>query len=451
MKKPIILGLLAVFGILSFVFGPLLTEGTTAPVTTIPETTITLNPVSTGFNYTDLNDLIDQIYAEVRANIYADIYAELSQMISEDLYEDIYAAVLSRFDDLVADGSIPVEIKEFQESIDAVVALANQSVFGITTYLGTTGQSLGSGVVYRFDETTNTYYLITNEHVVDGGDNFKIVFADESEVVATLLGVDTEADIAILSFSGVGLLQTIVVSPLAADDATIKGQVALAVGNPRGYNFYGSVTMGIVSGIDRDVDNDPFVMYLQHDASINSGNSGGPLYNLDGEVIGINVSKYVSDDIEGMGFAIPISLVKRIIERVEANNISQSTIKARLMVSWLDVAKLVDANNDVAVSTLVINPLRTLTNVKIQLPSGVKNGLLVQSIPSSGTLSNSGVAVGDLLVKIGDYTISDWYSLYEHLYANYEAGDSIVVWYYQFNADGLNYNATLRSTTVTLK
>ncbi|MCK7487194.1 MAG: PDZ domain-containing protein [Bacillus subtilis] len=121
------------------------------------------------------------------------------------------------------------------------------------------------------------------------------------------------------------------------------------------------------------------------------------------------------------------------------------------MVSWLDVAKLVDANNDVSVSTLVINPLRTLTNVKIKLPSGVKNGLLVQSIPSSGTLSNSGVAVGDLLVKIGDYTISDWYSLYEHLYANYEAGDSIVVWYYQFNADGLNYNATLRSTTVTLK
>jgi serine protease Do len=451
MKKTIILASLAVFGILSFVFGPLLTEGTTTPVTTIPDTTITLDTSSTGFSYTDLNDLIDQIYAEVRAEIYDDIYAELSQMISEDLYEEIYAAVLAQFDDLVAGGTIPVVLNQFQDSIDDVVTLADQSVFGVSTYLGTVGQSLGSGVVYRYDQTANLYYLITNQHVVDEGDNFRIVFADESEVEATLLGVDTEADIAILSFSGVGLTQTIAVSPLAQNDATVKGDIVLAVGNPRGYNFFGSVTMGIVSGINRDVDYDPFVMYIQHDASINSGNSGGPLYNLDGEVVGINVSKYVSDDIEGMGFAIPISLVKRIIERIEANNIPQSTIKARLQTSWLDVSTLVDANNDVAVARLEVNPLTTLTNIKIKLPSGIKNGLLVESMEVAGTMWNSGVAVGDLIVKIGDYTITDANGLFEHLYANYEAGDSIVVWYYQFSVSGLNYNPTLRSTTVTLK
>lgn len=451
MKKTLILASLAVFGILSFVFGPLLTEGTTVPVTTIPETTITLDTSSTGFSYADLDDLIDQIYAEVRAEIYDDIYAELSQMISDDLYEEIYAAVIAQFDELVAGGSIPVVMNQFQDSIDAVVALANQSVFGVTTYLGTEGQSLGSGVVYRYDQAANQYYLITNQHVVDEGDNFRIVFSDESEVEATLLGVDTEADIAILRFSGVGLNQTIAVSPLAQDDATVKGDVVLAVGNPRGYNFYGSVTMGIVSGIDRDVDYDPFVLYIQHDASINSGNSGGPLYNLDGEVVGINVSKYVSDDIEGMGFAIPISLVKRIIERIEANNLPQSTIKARLMASWLDVSTLVDTNNDVAVARLEVNPLTTLTNIKVKLPSGIRNGLLVESMEVAGTLWNSGVAVGDLLIKIGDYTITDTYGLYEHLYANYEAGDTIVVWYYQFSVSGLNYNPTLRSATVTLK
>jgi serine protease Do len=451
MKKTFILVSLAAFGVLSFVFGPLLTNGTTAPVTTIPDTTITINTSNTGFSYTDLNDLIDQIYAEVRAEIYDDIYAELSQMISEDLYEEIYAAVLTQFDDLVASGTIPVVLNQFQDSIDAVVALANQSVFGVSTYLGTVGQSLGSGVVYRFDATTNTYFLITNQHVVDEGDNFKIIFSDESEVTATLLGVDTEADIAILSFSGVGLTQTILVSPLAADEATVKGDVVLAVGNPRGYNFYGSVTMGIVSGINRNVDYDPFVMYIQHDASINSGNSGGPLYNLEGEVVGINVSKYVSDDIEGMGFAIPIALVKRIIERVEANTIPQSTIKARLQISWLDVSTLVDQNNDVAVARLEVNPLTTLTNIKIKLPTGIQNGLLVETMEVAGTMSNSGVAVGDLIVRIGNDTIVDSASFYQLLYANYEAGDSIVVWYYQFNVSGLNYNPTLRSTTVTLK
>jgi S1-C subfamily serine protease len=152
-----------------------------------------------------------------------------------------------------------------------------------------------------------------------------------------------------------------------------------------------------------------------------------------------------------MGFAIPIALVKRIIERVEANTIPQSTIKARLQISWLDVSTLVDQNNDVAVARLEVNPLTTLTNIKIKLPTGIQNGLLVETMEVAGTMSNSGVAVGDLIVRIGNDTIVDSASFYQLLYANYEAGDSIVVWYYQFNVSGLNYNPTLRSTTVTLK
>lgn len=450
MKKTILLLFAAVVGILAFALAPMLSSAT-IPTTTYPVTTTTIDTTTSGFSYDDLDDLIDQIYAEVRAEIYDEIYAELSAMIGEDLYEDIYAAVVERFDELVAAGTIPVVLNDFQDQLDAVVALSEQSVFGVTTYLGDVGQSLGSGVVYRYDEPTDTYYFITNHHVVEDGDNFRIVFSDESDVVATLLGVDVEADIAILSFSGADTDKTILVSPLAADDSTKPGEIILAVGNPRGYNFYGSVTMGVVSGVNRDVDNDPFVLYVQHDASINSGNSGGPIYNLQGEVVGINVSKYVSDDIEGMGFAIPIALVKRIIERIEANDLAEQTIKPRLQATWLDVSTVVDANNDVFLSSLEVNPLTTLTNVTIDLPSGVSVGLLIKTMEVSGTLYDAGIAPGDLLLKVGDYQITDWHALYLHLYANYESGDTVTIWYYQFNAGNLNYNPTLRSATITFQ
>jgi serine protease Do len=447
MKKTFLILVVAVFGILSFALAPNLAFGT-SPATTIPVTTTTIDSTTPGFSYTDLNDLIDQIYAELRAQIYAQIYAELSQMIGDDLYEDIYAAVIARFDELVDAGTIPVVINQFQDQINAVVARADKSVFGISTYLGSVGKSLGSGVVYRYDQTADVYYLITNQHVVDGGDNYRIVFADESWVEATLLGVDVEADIAILSFSGAATEIDIVVSPLASDNAAKPGQIVLAVGNPRGYSFYGSVTMGVVSGIKRDVDNDPFVLYVQHDASINSGNSGGPIYNLDGEVVGINVSKYVSNDIEGMGFSIPIALVKRIIERVEAGNLSQQTIKPRLQASWLDVSGAVDSNNEVLLSSLDVDPLTKLTNVKIKLPTGVTKGLLIRTLEVSGTLYDGGITVGDLIVKVGDHEISTWYDLYVYLYANFESGNNVTIWYYDFNAGSLNYDPILKSTTI---
>lgn len=447
MKKSILILAVAIFGILSFVLAPKVAFGT-SPSTTIPVTTTNIDSTTPGLSYTDLNDLIDQIYAELRAQIYADIYAELSQMIGEDLYEDIYAAVIARFDELVDAGTIPVVINQFQDQINAVVARADRSVFGISTYLGTVGKSLGSGVVYRHDEVADVYYLITNEHVVSGGDNYRIVFADESWVEATLLGVDVEADIAILSFNGAATDKTIEVSPLASDDAAKPGQIVLAVGNPRGYSFYGSVTMGVISGIKRDVDNDPFVLYVQHDASINSGNSGGPIYNLDGEVVGINVSKYVSSDIEGMGFSIPIALVKRIVDRVEAGTLAQRTIKPRLQASWLDVSETVDSNNEVLLASLDVDPLTKLTNVKIKLPTGVATGLLVRTMEVSGTLYDAGITIGDLIVKVGDHDITTWYDLYVHLYANYESGDSVTIWYYDFNPGNLNYNPTLRSATI---
>jgi serine protease Do len=292
---------------------------TTTVVTTVPETTTYTGQVDEGskiYVYDSYDDLVSQIYQDVYDEIYQSIYDSVSSMLTEQLYEEIYQQVTSNITSILSEEDINVYIQDFQNQIYAVADIVKTSVIGISSYEGTTGLALGSGVVYFYNPTTNTYFFITNNHVVVGGDNFKVVFADSSSVVATLLGVDENIDIAILSFSGAGLEQNITVSQLGSSTNLASGTVVLAAGNPKGYDFYGSLTMGIIAGVNRDVEGDGVVGYIQHDASINSGNSGGPLYTLDGKVIGINVSKYSSTDIEGMGFAIPIDLVKTVIQTI---------------------------------------------------------------------------------------------------------------------------------------
>lgn len=289
-----------------------LTWATTTPETTTATTSEELKK----YVYYNLQDLIDQMYADIAAQIYADLYAELSETLLEDLDQTIYDAVLAQVQAKIDEGTIVVPLDDFQDSINEVVTLASASVIGVTTYVGQDAEALGSGVIYRYDEVADRYYLITNEHVVEGGDNYKVVFEDDTAVTATLVGADASVDIAILWFSGAGLDRQLLVSPLGDSDTVTKGDIVLAVGHPRGFDFYGSVPMGIVSGLDREVGTES-VRYIQHDASINSGNSGGPIYNLQGEVIGINVSKYASTEIEGMGFAIPINTALAVVRSID--------------------------------------------------------------------------------------------------------------------------------------
>ncbi|MFA5035887.1 MAG: trypsin-like peptidase domain-containing protein [Candidatus Izemoplasmatales bacterium] len=305
-------------------------ETTTISTETTATTTVTTTTVDESiktYQYTDFDDLVNQIYADVYAQIYAELYAEYSETIFIDpeqlelnIYEEIYAQVEAQLWAQIETGNITVVMDDFLDQLLNVADITNHSVIGVSTFNNSEGISLGSGVIYYFDELHNIYYLITNHHVVDGGNNFKVVFADGTEVTATLLGADEDIDIAILSFEGDELDQDIVVSILGNSDVLTQGTIVLASGNPRGYNFFGSMTMGIVAGVNRIID-DNTNPYIQHDAAINSGNSGGPLYNLCGEVVGINVSKYAITDIEGMGFAIPINLVKTVIEAYAPNTI----------------------------------------------------------------------------------------------------------------------------------
>lgn len=405
--------------------------------TTVPETTIPTSSSSV-YQYENNEDLINQIYEDIYDDVYQELYASYLEDIRADVYAEIYASIAAKFDTFLAQSSVSIPLDEMQEKIYSVSELASQSVVGVTAYVGEEGTSLGSAVIYDYDELSNTYYIITNEHVIDEGDNFKVVFKDRSNVSATLLGYDKDVDIAVLSFSGVNLNQNILVSPLGSSDSLTKGSIVLAAGNPRGYDFYGTFTMGIVAGIDRTTDWDLVVPYIQHDASINSGNSGGPLYNLEGEVIGINVAKFATDEIEGMGFAIPIDMVKDVVNSIRMLEGSFDDISSNVSLNWVDVNP-----NDYAIES-------TLESVRLYLPNGVMRGLLVNHLIEDGVLDTSGLVLGDLIVKVNDYQINLLYGMYEYLNQNYQSGESVTLWYYQLNKSTLTFSSTLQSKVIIL-
>lgn len=282
-------------------------------------TNTTEENVERTYTYNSYQDLVDQIEEEIYQDVYEDVYQDvyqdvvssLDQAAYDAMYADIETSLFARFEE------VALVNDETQNDVYEVVDIASQSVVGVEAYLST-GNALGSAVVYEYNELEDLFYAITNYHVVTNdqyeinqGDYYKIRFEDESTVDAELVKFDEEADIAIMSFSAANI--TNIVPAVLGSSATLdKGQIIIAAGHPQGFNFFNSITFGVVAGLDREVDGET-ITFIQHDAAINSGNSGGPIFNLQGEVVGINVLKYAHEEIEGMGFSIPIDLVIDII------------------------------------------------------------------------------------------------------------------------------------------
>ena len=181
---------------------------------------------------------------------------------------------------------------------------------------------LGSGVIINQD-----YCVLTNAHVVEGADQIKVTLPDGREFEARVAGKDPALDIAVLNLQGLNG-QSLPTAPLGDSDKLRLGQIVLAMGNPYGSEEHlnspqPTITMGIVSALDRTFpSSDPRRVYgslIQTDAAINRGNSGGPLLNLDGEVVGINVAIFsTSAGSQGIGFAIPVNDVKKRIRRLQS-------------------------------------------------------------------------------------------------------------------------------------
>ncbi|MBQ2651016.1 MAG: trypsin-like peptidase domain-containing protein [Clostridia bacterium] len=191
---------------------------------------------------------------------------------------------------------------------------ASRSVVGIVTesYSSFSSGSTGTGIIMD-----SRGYIITNNHVIDGGDNITVVLSDGTNYPAYLIGADAQTDIAVLKVETQNALPA---ATFGSSDDLRLGEPAIVIGNPGGLDLQGTVTAGIISATERRITIDNNIMTLiQTDASINPGNSGGPLLNKYGQVVGVTSNKISADGFEGLGFAIPMTTVKPIVEELIEN------------------------------------------------------------------------------------------------------------------------------------
>lgn len=203
-------------------------------------------------------------------------------------------------------------------TVPEIVKKAKPSVVGIISEFPDGTKCTGTGII--ISESGN---IVTNAHVIQNvcendtmrAESVKAVLSDESEYSAEIIGADTPSDLAVIKIDADDV--QLFPAELGDSDSLVEGETAVAIGNPLGLELYGSTTCGIISALGRTITVSGYEMTLiQTDAAINPGNSGGPLLNCRGEVVGINSSKIISDNAEGLGFAIPISDAKPIIERL---------------------------------------------------------------------------------------------------------------------------------------
>lgn len=215
--------------------------------------------------------------------------------------------------------SVNNSIADIAESVGpSVVSIKNNKL--ITTWAGEFNQEgLGSGVIFKVDD--QKVYIISNAHVVEGATTLTVTFLGNSKVPANIVGYDTITDIAVVAVDKADIPADIVgqIKPaiLGDNDKLRVGDLAVAIGTPIDEAYENTVTVGVVSALDREISlTDQKLNLIQTDAAINPGNSGGALVGPTGEVVGINTIKLVDSEIEGMGFAIPINDVKPIVEEL---------------------------------------------------------------------------------------------------------------------------------------
>lgn len=266
------------------------------------------------------------------------------------------------------------------------------SVVTVKNYVRNQLYSTGSGFVFRIDDKYG--YILTNYHVISGGNEVSIVFTNNKDEKVTIVGYDEYSDIAVLAVDKSLVLSTAQIG--SSNDMRI-GDTTFAVGTPVDSSVYSwSVTRGILSGKDRMVQVDNYVMsVLQTDTAINSGNSGGPLCNSNGEVIGITNMKLASSQIEGMGFAIPIEdAVKNAETIISGKKISRP---------YLGIS-IYDSNS-------------YFNNT---------SGVYVESVEKNGAADKAGIKSGDKILKINGVEIANT-SYFRYQLYKYNIGDKIKI------------------------
>lgn len=298
-----------------------------------------------------------------------------------------------------------------KSSLGPSISKVYDSVVMVESYKGEEEYSTGTGFVYKTDDKYG--YVITNQHVVSGCDKVILILSNDEEIEAKILGGDEYLDLAVMRIDKNKVLQ---VASIGNSEEMNIGDSIFTVGSPMGYDYRGTVTSGILSGKDRMVSvsvsnssNSDWVMkVLQIDAAINPGNSGGPLVNINGEVIGVNSMKLVEDEIEGMGFAIPIEIAMAHVEELEKGK------KIEWPMLGISMANVTDES--------------LLYRNRIQVDSSIKYGVVVVEISQGSGASKSDLKAGDVIIKLNGETVEDSAYLRYELYKN-KPGDTIEITY----------------------
>lgn len=302
-----------------------------------------------------------------------------------------------------------------EEAMPAVVAVASTAVyqtpdFGFGWFFGGGSQSYevpssGSGIIIGENDTE--LLIVTNNHVVQDTVSLKITFVDDTAVDAAVKGTDPDTDLAVISVPLDQIPQEtkekIAVARLGDSDGLKVGQGVIAIGNALGYGQ--SVTVGYVSALNREIktsDGNTRVL-LQTDAAINPGNSGGALLNMKGEVIGINAAKYSSTEVEGIGYAIPVSSVQDILDEL-MNRKTRSEV-AEEKRGYLGIQG-------------------TTVDEDAAAAFGMPKGVYVYKILKDGAAADSQLREKDIITKLDGMTVKSMQEL-QKLLKGYESGETI--------------------------
>lgn len=285
----------------------------------------------------------------------------------------------------------------------------------------------GSGVIYK--KEGDLAYIVTNNHVVTGSNQLEVTLADGTDVEGTLVGTDIWTDLAVVTMDA-SAADTVV--EFGDSSALRAGQPVIAIGNPLGLEFAGSVTTGVVSGLERivpvDVNEDGQPDFqseaIQTDAAINPGNSGGALLDATGKLIGINSAKISTETVEGIGLAIPIDIAVPIIEQLEANGEVQ---RPTMGVTTVDLASIPSAYYE----------------TEIGLPADVTTGAVVQRVLPNSAASQAGLRPLDVITQVDGQPVENSGDLRQHLFTEKRVGDRMEVTFYR---DGQQQQVTLSLT-----
>ena len=318
-----------------------------------------------------------------------------------------------------------------EKASPSIVGIAVKYVYSDIWFGQHEGNGQGSGIIYRSDG-----YIITNNHVIEAamegdsknkiskGSSIKVILPNHMDEPydAVVIGRDSKTDIAVLKID----LTDLPAADFGDSDKLKVGELAVAIGNPAGLEFMGSVTVGYISGLNRSItfDDGKSMKLIQTDAAINPGNSGGALLNASGQVIGVNSAKIYSGGYEGIGFAIPSNIAREVADSL----IESGYVKGRPQIG-------------------VTIDLRF--SEEIAKMNGVPYGVLVLDVSPLSAAFRAGIRPGDIITKFNGASVTSFYEL-EAEKNKFKAGDTVEIELYRMPEKGKPSEGTYKTVKITL-